>query len=111
MRSAWAWARNDPIDAGDLKYVYEKSLVALPTQAVTLGRRRDAARASGVRHQLPNAAACRTDAADAQAAAGGRHGASARSSIDEIYDKGASKGAIMYMTRKLFDAVVAAICW
>ena len=28
-------ARN-PIDPGDLKYIYEKSLVALPTQAVTL---------------------------------------------------------------------------
>jgi acyl dehydratase len=25
--------------------------------------------------------------------------------VDEIYDKGAAKGAIMYMTRKLFDAI------
>src|SRR5687768_157729 len=28
---------SDPTDAGDLKYIYEKSLVALPTQALTVG--------------------------------------------------------------------------
>lgn len=94
---------NDPTDAGDLKYVYEKSLVALPTQAVTLGagamllaqpefginyKMLLHAEQSLVLHQpLPT-----------EGTVIGEIG------IDEIYDKGAAKGAILYMTRKLFDA-------
>ena len=40
----------------------------------------------------------------AQAAAAVEGTVISETSIDEIYDKGAAKGAIMYMTRKLFDA-------
>lgn len=94
---------NDPTDAGDLKYLYEKGLVALPTQAVTLGagamllaqpefginfKMLLHAEQSLVIHQpLPVEATVIGEI-----------------SIDEIYDKGASKGAILCMTRKLTDA-------
>ena len=94
---------NDPVDAGDLKYVYEKLLVALPMQAVTLGagamllaqpefginyRLLLHAEQSLVLHKpLPVEGTVRAEI-----------------SIDEIYDKGEAKGAILYMTRKLFDA-------
>lgn len=94
---------HDPVDAGDLKYVYEKLLVALPMQAVTLGagamllaepefginfRMLLHAEQSLVLHKpLPVEGTLRSEI-----------------SIDEIYDKGATKGAILYMTRKLFDA-------
>ena len=92
----------DPIDADELKYVYEKQLVALPTLAVTLAA--DPMRFAGpnsgidfrlllhaeqslrVHKPLPAQATVRSE-----------------TTIDEIYDKGAAKGAIMYMTRKLFD--------
>ena len=94
---------SDPTDAGDLKYVYEKSLVALPTQAVTLGAAPmllaqpqfginyklllHAEQTLQIHKPLPTEATVIGE-----------------SSIDEIYDKGAAKGAILYMTRKLFDA-------
>lgn len=93
---------NDPVDAGDLKYVYEKLLVALPMQAVTLGagalllaqpefginfRLLLHAEQSLILHKpLPIEGTV-----------------SSEISIDEIYDKGADKGAVLYMTRKLFD--------
>lgn len=95
-------ARNS-VDTGDLKYVYEKSLVALPMQAVTLAagamllsqpefginyRKLLHAEQSLLLHKpLPVEGTVVSEI-----------------SIDEIYDKGAEKGAIMYMTRKLFAA-------
>ena len=47
----------------------------------------------------------RSSRCSAQAAAGRRH-SHQRGTIDEIYDKGAAKGAIMYMTRKLYEAAI-----
>jgi acyl dehydratase len=92
----------DPTDASDLKYVYEKSLVALPMQAVTLGTDPmllanpefginykmllHAEQSLTVHKPLP-----------VEATVAGEF------SIDDIYDKGKAKGAILYMTRKLFD--------
>lgn len=94
---------DDPTDAGDLKYVYEKSLVALPTQALTLGAvpmllaepefginyklLLHAEQTLLVHKPLPTEGSIVADF-----------------SIDEIYDKGKEKGAIMYMTRKITDA-------
>lgn len=92
----------DPFDAAELKYVYERNLVALPTLAVTLatGAIHLADPKFGVNYglvlhgeqslwmhkPLPVEGVVRSE-----------------STIDEIYDKGASKGAIMYTTRKLYD--------
>lgn len=92
----------NPIDPGDLKYLYEKSLVALPTQAVTLAATPmllaqpefginfrmllHAEQSLLVHKPLPVEGTVMSE-----------------TSIDEIYDKGAEKGAILYMSRKLFD--------
>ncbi|HEY0684582.1 MAG TPA: MaoC/PaaZ C-terminal domain-containing protein [Steroidobacter sp.] len=94
---------SDPTDTGDLKYVYEKSLVALPMQAVTLAAAPmllaqpefginyklllHAEQTLQIHKPLPTEATVIGE-----------------TSIDEIYDKGAEKGAILYLTRKLFDA-------
>lgn len=96
-------AASHPTDSSELKYVYEKPLVALPTQAVTLAAipmllakpefginytmLLHAAQTLQVHKPLPT-----------EATVIGETG------IEEIYDKGASKGAILYMTRKLFEA-------
>jgi acyl dehydratase len=93
----------DPSDSAELKYVYENQLAALPTLAVTLaaGAMRFAAPDSGVNFRmllhaeqwlrlhkpLPPEGTVVT-----------------YTTLDEIYDKGAAKGAIMYLTRKLHDA-------
>lgn len=92
----------DPVDEHELKYVYERNLVALPMQAVTLasGAMHLADPKFGVNYRLllhaeqslwmhkplPVEGIVRSE-----------------STIDEIYDKGANKGAIMYSTRKLYD--------
>ena len=94
---------NGPLAASELKYVYEKSLVALPMQAVILaagpmllsqpefginyGMLLHAEQSLLLHKPLPV-----------------RGTVISEISIDEIYDKGAAKGAILYMTRKLFDA-------
>jgi acyl dehydratase len=93
----------DPVDANELKYVYERQLVALPTLAVTLaaGAMRLADPEYGINYRLllhaeqslrlhkplPVEATVYSEA-----------------TFDEIYDKGPAKGAILYMTRKLYDA-------
>jgi acyl dehydratase len=94
--------QQDPVDLNELKYVYERDLVALPTLAVTLaaGTMLLADPEFGVNYRML------------------LHGEQAllshkplpvegtvvsHATVDEIYDKGASKGAIMYMTRKLYD--------
>ncbi|MBM0105723.1 MaoC family dehydratase N-terminal domain-containing protein [Steroidobacter sp. S1-65] len=94
---------SDPTDAGDLKYVYEKSLVALPTQAVTLGVAPMllAQPELGINFKLLLHAEQTLQIHKPLPIEGTVIG---ESSIDEIYDKGAAKGAILYMTRKLFDA-------
>jgi acyl dehydratase len=94
---------DDPTDASDLKYVYEKSLVALPTQAVTLASAPMllADPAFGINYKLllhAEQTLVMHKPLPTEGAVVGEF------SIDEIYDKGAAKGAIMYMTRKLFDS-------
>jgi len=93
---------DDPTDAGDLKYVYEKSLVALPMQAVTLAAAPMllADPAFGINYKmLLHAEQTLTvhKPLPVEATVAGEF------SIDEIYDKGKAKGAIMYMTRKIYE--------
>jgi acyl dehydratase len=94
---------DDPVAPGDLKYVYEKSLVALPMQAVTLAAAPLllAQPEFGINFKLLLHAEQTLLMHKPLPVEGTVIG---EFSIDEIYDKGASKGAILYMTRKLFDA-------
>lgn len=104
---------NDPTAAGDLKYIYEKSLVALPTQAVTLaaGAMLLADPEMGINFKMLLHAEQSLQMHKPLPVEGTLRG---ELSVDEIYDKGASKGAILYMTRKLFDAgtgdLIATMC-
>jgi acyl dehydratase len=93
----------DPNDPGELQYVYEKQLVALPTLAVTLGAgaMRLADPVYGINYRMLLHAE-QSLLMHKQLPVEGTVVSEAK--IDEIYDKGAAKGAIMYMTRKLFDA-------
>lgn len=95
-------ARN-PVDPGDLKYIYEKSLVALPMQAVTLaaGAMLLAQPEFGINYRMLLHAEQSLLLHKPLPVEGT---VSSEISIDEIYDKGAEKGAILYMTRKLFDS-------
>ena len=94
---------DDPTDASDLKYVYEKSLLALPTQAVTLATvpMLLADPAFGINYKLLLHAEQTLVMHKPLPTEGTVIGEFA---IDELYDKGKEKGAIMYMTRKLFDS-------
>jgi acyl dehydratase len=94
---------SDPTAAGDLKYIYEKSLVALPMQAVTLGAAPMllAQPEFGINYKLLLHAEQTLLIHKPLPVEGTVIGAI---TIDEIYDKGPSKGAILYMTRKLHDA-------
>jgi acyl dehydratase len=92
-----------PFESSELKYVYEKNLVALPTQAVTLaaGAMRLADPEFGVNYRMLLHAEQALTVHKPLPPEGTVIG---ETTIDEIYDKGAAKGAIMYMTRKLFEA-------
>ncbi|MGH8178438.1 MAG: MaoC/PaaZ C-terminal domain-containing protein [Steroidobacter sp.] len=92
----------NPTDANELKYVHEKQLVALPTLAVTLaaGAMRLADPEFGVNYRMLLHAEQSLRLHKPLPVEGTVH---SDTTIDEIYDKGA-KGAIMYMTRKLYDA-------
>lgn len=94
---------SDPCDPAELKYVYEKQLVALPTLAVTLaaGAMRLAEPEVGINFRLLLHAE-QSLVMHRPLPVEGTVVSEAR--IDEIYDKGASRGAILYMTRKLFEA-------
>ncbi len=93
---------DDPTDASDLKYVYEQSLVALPTQAVTLATvpMLLADPQFGINYKMLLHAEQTLIVHKPLPVEGTVAG---EFTIDEIYDKGQAKGAIMYMTRKLFD--------
>jgi acyl dehydratase len=93
----------DPVDANELKYVYEKDLVALPTLAVTLaaGAMRLADPEFGINYSLLLHAEQSLRLHKPLPVEGTVY---SEASFDEIYDKGAAKGAILYMTRKLYDA-------
>ena len=95
-------ADSNPVAPDDLKFVYEEGLVALPTMAVTLApgpfwmqdpetgiawqKILHGEQMLTVHRPLPPSCTVISE-----------------NSIDEIYDKGADKGAVMYLTRKLFD--------
>lgn len=93
----------DPTDAQELKYIDERQLVALPTLAVTLaaGAMRLADPESGVNYRLLLHAEQSLTLHKPLPAEGM---VVSEMAIDELYDKGAAKGAIMHMTRKLHDA-------
>jgi acyl dehydratase len=92
----------DPTDWNELKYVYEKDLVALPTLAVTLaaGAMRLADPSFGVNYRMLLHAEQSLILHKPLPAEGS---VLSQTKLDEIYDKGAAKGAIMYMTRTLHD--------
>ena len=91
-----------PNDANELKYVYEPQLVALPTLALTLaaGPMWLADPKFGLNFRLLLHAEQSLRMHKPLPAEGA---VLSQVTIDEIYDKGAAKGAIMYMTRKLYD--------
>jgi len=97
-------ATQNPLPPEDLKFVYERKLQALPTFAsllagdsswmanpkagIDLNKVLHGEQFLTIHRPLPaEGSVIGTD------------------TIDEIYDKGADKGAVMYMTRKLRDAV------
>ena len=92
-----------PTDPDELKYVYERPLVAMPTLAVTLaaGAMKLAEPQFGINYRLLLHAEQSLVLHQRLPVEGT---VQSHTTIDEIYDKGASKGAIMYMTRKLYDA-------
>jgi acyl dehydratase len=92
----------DPCDWNELKYVYEKDLVALPTLAVTLaaGAMRLADPSLGINYRMLLHAEQSLVVHKPVPVEGT---VVSYTKIDEIYDKGAAKGAIMYMTRTLHD--------
>jgi acyl dehydratase len=94
----------DPLDAGQLRYVYEKELQALPTMATVLGW-------AGSCWSDP-----RSGADYVKLVHGEQHlrlfkplpveaNVSARDRVLSLTDLGASKGAIARVARELFDAV------
>ena len=92
----------DPSDQNELKYVYERQLVALPTLAVTLAA--DAMRLTDPQFGINYTMLLHAEQSLLVHLPLPVEGTVlSEVTIDEIYDKGASKGAIMYMTRKLYD--------
>jgi hydroxyacyl-ACP dehydratase HTD2-like protein with hotdog domain len=92
----------DPVDLNELKYVYERDLVALPTLAVTLaaGAMRLADPSFGINYRMLLHAEQSLVLHKPLPVEGT---VVSHTKLDEIYDKGATKGAIMYMTRTLHD--------
>jgi acyl dehydratase len=96
-------AMSNPVPADDLKFVFEQNLAALPTMGAVLAtgpfwmqdpatgidwkRILHGEQMLTVHKPLPPQGTVR-----------------AVSTVDEIYDKGADKGAVMYLSRRLFDA-------
>lgn len=90
-----------PHEPSELKYVYERNLVAFPMLAVTLavGGTKLYEPQFGINYQMLLHAEQSLQMHKPLPAEGT---VVSEASIDEIYDKGA-KGAIMYMTRKLYE--------
>jgi hypothetical protein len=87
---------------GELKFVYERDLVALPTLAVVLAA--GAMRLSDPRFGVNYGMLLHAEQSLLLHKPLPPEGTViSYNIIDEIYDKGATKGAIMYMTRKLHD--------
>jgi hydroxyacyl-ACP dehydratase HTD2-like protein with hotdog domain len=93
----------DPMDPGELKFVFERDLVALPTQVTVLGfdpiwfatpafgitysRILHAEQSLTVHRPLPPEGTVESEVR-----------------VDDVYDKGVDRGAILQMTRLLRDA-------
>lgn len=92
----------DQVAPNELKYVYERDLVALPTLAVVLAA--GAMRLSDPRFGVTYRMLLHAEQSVQQHKPLPPEGTVvSQNRIDEIYDKGAAKGAIMYMTRDLHD--------
>ena len=93
---------NDPCDRNELKYVYERNLVALPTLAVTLaaGFMRFADPKYGLNYTMLLHGEQSLQVHKPLPPEGS---VISEARIDEIYDKGAAKGAVLYLTRRLFE--------
>jgi acyl dehydratase len=93
---------SDPTDPGELKFTYERDLQALPTMGVVLAG--DIMRLSrpefGIDYNLLLHAEQSLIVHRPIPAAGM---VVSETKTQEIYDKGTSKGALMYVARKLFD--------
>lgn len=96
-------AMDNPLAPEDLQFVYEKSLKALPTFAAVLAGNSnwlaDPATGIDMSQVLHGEQFLRIE--NTLPAEGEVRAIEA---VDEIYDKGAGKGAVMYMSRKLVDA-------
>lgn len=98
-----AGCASDPLaEPDDLKFVYEKSLVALPTMAVVisypgfwLGNKETGVDAAKVLHGEQALILHKPLPASATIVGKGR--------VTDILDKGADKGAVLYSERTLFD--------
>lgn len=92
----------DPCDPLELKYVYEQDLVTLPTFAVTLAASpmlladpKFGVNYAMLLHGEQSLELHRPLPVEGTVVS--------EMQIDEIYDKGVAKGAVMYMTRRLFN--------
>lgn len=95
-------ANEDPLDSSELRYVYEEGLEALPTMAVVLAY-------PGFWQKEPQYKLDWTRIVHGEQAIqihrplpceGEVHGIV---TVDEIFDKGAEKGALLYWRRELYD--------
>jgi acyl dehydratase len=93
---------SDPNEAGDLKYVYERGLVALPTMAVVLAypgnwleSKESTADYSKVLHGEQYLTIHRPIPAAGSVIGRGR--------VKELLDKGREKGAVLYVERQILD--------
>lgn len=101
-------AGSDPMDEADLRFVYEEGLAALPTMAVVLGYPgfwvKDPATGVDWKKVLHGEQGIVLH--KPLPAAGTVIG---RTRVDEIVDKGAGKGALMYSTREVIDKATGAL--
>jgi acyl dehydratase len=89
----------DPMDWGQLKFVYEKELAAFPSMAVVLGRHGPLLRPEfGVDQRMMVAAALKVVLHEPLAV---EAKLTARPRVREVIDKGANSAAIIEMTRDL----------
>lgn len=95
-------ATENPLAADDLKFVYERELQALPTFATLLAGNAGwmADPKTGIRLDMVLHGEQFLTLHRPLPPAGEVVGIE---SVDEIYDKGAGKGAVMYLSRKLYD--------
>ena len=98
----------DPMDRNQLRFVYEEGLQALPTMAVVLGSRGSVTRdpASGIDWKQVLHGEQGLTIHQPLPATGTVLG---RGFIDEIVDKGAGKGALLYGRRELCDKETGAL--